>query len=31
VGKSLCERDLLPTAREIMAKAKAQAVSSYCR
>ena len=24
VGKSLCERDLLPTAREIMAKAKAK-------
>jgi hypothetical protein len=24
VGKSLCERDLLPTAREIMAKAKAE-------
>jgi phosphoglycerate kinase len=24
VGKSLCERDLLPTAREIMAKAKSQ-------
>src|SRR5262249_2707563 len=24
VGKSLCERDLLPTAREIMAKAKAR-------
>jgi 3-phosphoglycerate kinase len=24
VGKSLCERDLLPTAREIMAQAKAK-------